>query len=240
MAYESLLIGLFTIWHGEHNEREKPNDITVGFSRDGYHWSRPSRDAFAGVSETPGDWNWANVQSAGGCCLVVGDKLHFYVSGRQGEPGTSRPGVCTTGLATLRRDGFASLTDDVRAPQPERARSTPARSVTTRPLRFSGAHLFVNADVAGELRVEVLDREGRVLEPYSSANAVPVAGNGTKMPVRWQSRASLAELAGQPVRFRFTLTRGRLYAFWVSAAPTGQSGGYVGAGGPGYRAGRDA
>ena len=29
-----------------------------------------------------GDWNWGNVQSAGGCCLIVGDQLYFYVSGR--------------------------------------------------------------------------------------------------------------------------------------------------------------
>ena len=45
----------------------------------------------------------------------------------------------------------------------------------------------------------------------------------------WFSR-----LAGQPVRFRFHLTNGRLYAFWVSPAATGASHGYVAAGGPGF------
>jgi len=126
VAYESLVLGMFTIWHGERPEREKPNDISLGYSRDGFHWTRPSRDAFIGVSENPGAWNWANVQSAGGCCLVVGDKLYFYVSGRQGDPGTNRPGICSTGLATLRRDGFASLTDDRATPQPVRVSSLPA------------------------------------------------------------------------------------------------------------------
>lgn len=239
VAYESLMIGLFTIWHGEHTAREKPNDISVGYSRDGFHWSRPTRDAFIGVSETAGDWNWANVQSAGGCCLTVGDRLYFYVSGRQGEPGTNRPGVCSTGLATLRRDGFASLSDDVSAPQPVRARQSPPSSVTTRPLRFSGGQLFVNAVVSGSLRVEVLDREGRVIPPFSSANAIPVTGDATRIPVAWQSGASLKSLAGEVVRFRFTVTRGRLYSFWVSGSPTGASGGYVAAGGPGFRSGRD-
>jgi hypothetical protein len=239
VGYESLMLGLFTVWHGEHNDREKPNDISLGFSRDGFHWSRPSRDAFIGVSEQPGDWNWANVQSAGGGCLVVGDRLYFYVSGRQGEKGTNRPGVCSTGLATLRRDGFASLTDDVTTPQPVRARQSPPSSVTTRPLRFSGSQLFVNAAVAGSLRVEVLDREGRVIEPYSAANAVPVTGDATRMAVRWRSGASLKSLAGETVRFRFILAKGRLYSFWVSASPSGASGGYVAAGGPGFRHGRD-
>ena len=237
VAYESLVIGLFTIWHGEHDAREKPNDITVGYSRDGFHWSRPSREAFLGVSERSGDWNWANVQSAGGVCLVVGDRLYFYVSGRQGEPGTNRPGICSTGLATLRRDGFASVSDDTSAPRAVRSRTTPPRSLTTRPVRFSGSHLFVNADVSGELRVEVLDREGRGISRFAASN--PVSGNATRMPVTWPSGASLKELAGESIRFRFTLTRGRLYAFWVSPAPDGKSDGYVAGGGPGFRAGRD-
>ena len=238
VAYESLLIGLFTIWHGEQKEREKPNDICVGYSRDGFHWSRPDRQAFIGVSEKPGDWNWANVQSAGGCCLVVGDRLYFYVSGRQGEPGTNRPGRCSTGLATLRRDGFASLTDDRRTPQPVRL-GTVSKSITTRPVRFSGSHMFVNADVAGSLKVEVLTREGKPLPQYSGANVIPVGGNSTRAAVTWRDRPLLKELAGEPVRFRFTLDRGRLFAFWVSASSSGQSGGYVAGGGPGFTAGID-
>ena len=105
VAYESLILGLFTIFRGEGADREKPNDVCLGFSRDGFHWSRPSREPFVSVSERAGDWNWSNVQSAGGCCLVVGDRLYFYVSGRSGAPGTSDPGVCSTGLAIVRRDG---------------------------------------------------------------------------------------------------------------------------------------
>ena len=97
----------------------------------------------------------------------------------------------------------------------------------------------MNAVVSGSLRVEVLDREGRVIPPFSSANAIPVTGDATRIPVAWQSGASLKSLAGEVVRFRFTVTRGRLYSFWVSGSPTGASGGYVAAGGPGFRSGRD-
>ena len=93
VAYESLLLGLFTIWHGDLNippGRPKPNSVCTGFSRDGFHWSRPDRRSFIDVSETKGDWNWGNVQSAGGCCLVVNEELYFYHSGRAGSPGMSR------------------------------------------------------------------------------------------------------------------------------------------------------
>ena len=234
VGYESLMLGLFTIWRGEPVFREKINEIEIGFSRDGFHWDRPDRSTFLGVSQTEGAWNWANVQSAGGCCLVVGDQLYFYVSGRQGRPRTAEPGVCTTGLAMLRRDGFASMdwlpggSGVVRGRMKEGA----AGVLTTRPLRFTGTHLFVNADLQhGELRVEVLDRAGAVLEPLTRDACLPVSGNGTKLAVRW-SGADLAAVAGREVRLRFTMTRGRLYAFWVSPRASGESRGYPAAGGP--------
>ena len=34
VAYESLLVGLFTIWRGQFPGREKPNEVCVGYSRD--------------------------------------------------------------------------------------------------------------------------------------------------------------------------------------------------------------
>jgi hypothetical protein len=135
VAYESLMLGLFTIWSGQYEDAEKPNYLTVGYSRDGFHWYRPDRRPFIGPTGKHGDWNFANVQSAGGVCLVFGDRLYFYVSGRAGVPGRRASGDTSTGLATLRRDGFVSMVAD----------GTP-RSLTTRPVRFSGQRLFVNVD----------------------------------------------------------------------------------------------
>ena len=236
VAYESVLLGLFTIFRGERTEREKPNDVCVGFSRDGFHWDRPDRRAFLPVSEHVGDWNWANVQSAGGCCLTVGDRLYFYVSGRHGVPGSNDPGVCSTGLATLRRDGFASMDHPMSASGVQRLEPSPGPgTLITRPVTFTGRHLFVNLDSPdGELRVEVLDREGRVIPDYAVARTIPVHGDSTRARVTWTGGANLAAVAGQAVRFRFHLTHGRLFAFWVSPSPDGASHGYVAAGGPGF------
>jgi hypothetical protein len=237
VAYESLLLGLFTIFRGERNEREKPNDVCVGFSRDGFHWDRPDRRAFLPVSEHVGDWNWANVQSAGGTCLVVGDQLYFYVSGRRGVPGSNDPGVCSTGLAILRRDGFASMDHAASPSRIERLDpSIEPGTLTTRPVRFSGRHLFVNLDVpAGELRVEVLDREARLLSGFSATDCVAITGDRASARVTWNGTRDLSALAGQTVRFRFRLTSGSLYAFWVSPGEDGASRGYLGAGGPAFQ-----
>jgi hypothetical protein len=234
VAYESVMLGLFAIFRGESSDREKPNDLCLGFSRDGFHWSRPEqRDAFIGVSERQGDWNWANVQSAGGVCLVVGDRLHFYVSGRAGVPGTSLPGRCSTGLATLRRDGFASVTDVWPAAM-SRPVTRHASALITRPVRFSGAHAFVNASVQGALRVELLDRAGKTIPGFSADRCEAVTGDSTRHAIRWSGAPPLASLANTDVRFKFVLDRARLYAFWVSPSARGESRGYLGAGGPGF------
>jgi hypothetical protein len=222
VAYESLLLGLFSIWRGQPKDRPKPNEVCAGFSRDGFHWHRPDRRALIPVSETPGDWNWGNVQSAGGCCLIVGDRLYFYVSGRAGVKGTPASGVSTTGLAVLRRDGFASMGAGDREGW-----------LVTRPVTFRGRHLFVNvAAEGGELRAEVLDRDGQVITGLTREDCGPVRRDSTRAGVTWKG-ADLARLPGQAVRFRFHLKNGELYAFWVSPDEAGASGGYVAAGGPG-------
>ena len=99
---------------------------------------------------------------------------------------------------------------------------------------FSGKHLFVNVDTAdGELRVEIVDRRGEVIEPFSWANCRAVRADRTREPVTWNG-GDLATLARREVQCRFHLHRGKLYAFWVSPSPAGVSRGYVAAGGPGF------
>ena len=223
IAYESLFLGLFSIWHqGSHKGRPKINDVLVGFSRDGFHWHRPFRQAIIPVSEDRDAWNWSNVQSVGGCCNIVGDKLYFYASGR-------KPRVNSTGLVFMRRDGFASVDA-----------GKDAGTLTTRPVTFKGKHLFVNADAdQGKLRVEILSRDGGVIEPFTRTNCIPVQVDRTLQPVTWKGASDLAALAGRPVKMRFHLANGRLYSFWVSPDRSGASYGYVAACGPGLTGSRD-
>lgn len=240
-AYESVLLGLFSIWRGDYRSpttekakellklgRPKQNSVCVGFSRDGFHWDRPDRRPFMPVSEKMGDWNWGNLQSTAPGCLVVGEQLWFYVSGRAGKsfPGSENLDAgASTGLAMLRRDGFASM-DAGEAPG----------TLTTRLVEFRGKHLFVNLDAPeGDLRVEVLDAESRPIAPLDREHCRPLRGNHTRQAVTWEGAPDLAAVAGKPVRLRFHLTRGSLYAFWVTPDPAGASYGYLGGGGPGLR-----
>jgi hypothetical protein len=228
--YESLLVGLFTIWQGPNNPTckelgiHKRNEVLVGFSRDGFHWDRTHRDRFLPVSQNIQDWNGANVQSIGGGCVVMGDNLYFYCSGRTMHPRKT----AATGLAILRRDGFASMNADASG-----------GTLTTRPVRFHGSHLFVNVDASeGELSAELIDAKGEVIQPFTRENCVPVCKDNVTQVVAWK-KGNLAQLSGKPVRFRFYLRHGSLYAFWLSKDSSGTSNGYVAAGGPGFAGAKD-
>lgn len=158
--------------------------------------------------------------------LVVGDRLFFYYSGLSGEApnGPDMYAGGSTGVAFLRRDGFASMDA-----------GSAGGKLITRKVRFSGAHLFVNfAAAGGEMRTEVLDEKGQVLPGFAQADCTPLKEDSTLAAVTWRGGADLAALRGKPVRFRFHLTRGSLYAFWVSPDASGASRGYLAAGGPGY------
>jgi len=223
VAYESVMLGLFSIWQGDPGAPggQKRNEILLGYSRDGFHWHRPDRRPFVGTDETDSAWNWGNVQSVGGGCLVVGDKLYFYHSGWRDKRSDS---TISGGVAFLRRDGFASM--DARATE---------GVLTTRPIRFNGKHLFVNVDAdQGQFQAEILDESGNVIEPFTRSGCTPVSTDKTLVPVTWQGGDDLSALAGKTVRFRFYLKSGSLYAFWVSPAASGASHGYVAAGGPGF------
>jgi len=236
VAYESLMLGCYEMHLGPPNEEcgklglPKITELNFAYSRDGFHWSRPDRRP-AIRAERRDVWDRGYVQSLGNLCCVRGDRLWFYYIGFQGATKKTGPQWLSngmydrgaTGLAILRRDGFASLEAGARPGE-----------LVTRPLRFSGAQLFVNVAAAqGQLRGEVLDEQEKPIAPFTLANCRPVSADSTLEPVTWTG-GDLATLRNRPVRLRFVLQNGGLYAFWVSRDRTGRSDGYVAGGGPGF------
>jgi predicted neuraminidase len=226
VAYESLMVGMHYIHRGPKNDIcdagkfPKLLDLELGFSRDGFHWDRPDRRGFIVGSRTEGSWDRAYLHSTAGVFVVLDDQLVFPYMGTSGIAPSGKRGMYTggsIGLATLRRDGFASMDAEAKS-----------GTLATRLVSFKGSHLFVNVDAPkGKLRVELLDESNKVV-----AASKPFTGDKTKQPIEWESAPDLAAFAGKPMRFRFHLTNGQLYAFWVTSDPNGASNGYVGAGGP--------
>jgi hypothetical protein len=237
VAYESVMLGFFELHRGPENGRcermglPKLNEISFGYSRDGFHWSRPDRRAHIPASRKD-TWDRGFVEGGGNICAIIGDRLFFYHSGCRGDMdgavrndgsinfGSMYDPNCI-GFSTLRRDGFASL--DAGAS---------VGHVTTRPVTFSGSHLFINASCPqGELRAEILDAaSSQVLCPPFTADKT----DSTRHPL-----GDVSAFTNRPVRIRFALRRGSLFAFWVSRDATGRSDGYVAGGGPGYTGSTD-
>lgn len=226
IAYESIMLGFYSQWQGPENHIArsllipKRNEIMLGYSRDGFHFSRPSHDPFMGVNETEGAWNYGNMQSINGVPLIVGDSLYVYSTGRNlngvwWDAGTS------TGLATLRRDGFVSMHTDGEG------------TLTTEKIVFDGRYFFLNAE-AKQVQVELLDENGKPIAGFTKGECDGKTElNSTKCEITWGGGKNVESLAGKPVRVKFYVKEGDVYAFWVSPWSSGESRGYTGGGGPG-------
>lgn len=234
VAYESIMIGMFEVHRGPKNavcEAEaipKITELVAAYSRDGFHFSRPDREPFIPAARTAGSWDRGYVQPVGGVCLIMGDELWFYYSGFEGDQSKKEPSAFkngmydrgSTGIAKLRRDGFASLEGD--------------GSLLTRKLTAENKrHLFVNVRAPeDELRAEILDDHGMVIEPFSMERCIPVSGDHTCAMVSWEGGADLSALSSGVFRIRFRLSGGALYSFWLSGDQSGGSAGYDAAGAP--------
>lgn len=229
IAYESIILGLYSAWSGPENNVcavegiQKRNIISLGYSRDGFHFERPTHQPFMDVNETDGAWNWGNMQSINGVPLIVGDSLYFYSSGRRLSD-VFWDSHTSTGLAMLRRDGFVSMQADKKEGY-----------LTTETLTFDGKYLFVNVDVPkGQLAVEVLDEDGNPVPGFSRKECKIIKKvNNTKQQVTWKNNTSVSSLADKKVRLKFYLINGDLYSFWISPWQSGESRGYTAGGGPG-------
>ena len=109
------------------------------------------------------------------------------------------------GLATLRRDGFASV-----------QASYDGGTLMTRPFALAGTQLRVNAKASyGRVRVELLDEQERVLPGFGAGDCVPIEADGVDLPVRWGADGR-QPLPPGPARLRFHLHNARLYAYWTA------------------------
>lgn len=105
---------------------------------------------------------------------------------------------------TLRIDGFVSF-----------SASAAGGVLVTKPLTFTGRQLLLNfaTSASAPVRVEIQDADGNPLDGFREEECVPVLGDELARRVRWKGGASVASVAGKPVRLRFALADADLYSF---------------------------
>ena len=245
VPYESVMVGLFKILCGRDNGEAakggmpKTTTVHLAYSRDGFHYTRPDRTpAIEDSGWGSGGWDSGYVGAISSGFVINDEQLWFYYVGARGDATENDPPLCmlsngmhynfSVGIAKLRRDGFSSMVADGFG------------EVVSRPVKFSGGHFFVNGDARfGRISVEVVDSDGNPYPGYSDGDCIAlVREDSTKHAISWKG-GDLSCFAGKPVRFRFKLRTASLFSFWVSPNATGESYGYVAAGGPAYKGLRD-
>ena len=137
--------------------------------------------------------------------VVEGNTIKIWYGGFKNHHDTAlKKQQSAIGLATLRKDGFASLD----------AGATVA-TILTKTFGNTGGALLVNYHTnnsSGWVKVEALDENGNVLSGYSQADCVPLTGNSTTQAVTWAGHSELP--AGQRwLRLRFLLQNASIYSF---------------------------
>ncbi|MDM8005786.1 MAG: hypothetical protein QUV05_06505 [Phycisphaerae bacterium] len=219
-AYESMYIGflwVFRVTGQISGADDGPIFVEIVTSHDGTHWRRQEGDRPPILPLGPsGAWDDGMVFTAIQP-LVEGDTLRLYYGGFNGTHAEESAWQAAIGMATLRKDGFASLD----------AGATPG-TITTKRINGASGPLRVNCSVAtgGSFNVEVLNASGAVVPGYSAADCDAIQGDHVDQVVTWGAQTSLPTTVN-PMRLRFIMQDASLYSFnagdaaqlWAEAAP---------------------
>ena len=183
-----------------------PVEVQLAVSRDGAVFSRPDRRPYVPLGPAG---SWDGGQTYMGLGMVrKGHEIWQYYQGTEHTHGAyDRQAADRRGgvrRLVQRLDGFISADADYTGAE-----------FTTPLVKFSGAHLRLNADCSamGEIWVEIRDDRNVPVPGYTMEESVSVERNQTAAPVVWRERENAAELVGRPVRLHFKLRACKLYAF---------------------------
>ena len=194
--YADVYLGLVAIFHtsGALHGRVATE---LAWSPDTKVWHRIDEGSqLIPLSETAGDTDWGCIYAAA-TPVVLQDEIRIYYSGQKKTHDWNDGWLC---LATLRPDGWAGYQpiDD----------GHPA-TVHTRPVICTGGTLRISADAAGgAVTLTAVGTDGKEL-----ATSEPLTGDVTAAEVHWQDGFELASLKDKSVRFRFRLSKARVYSF---------------------------
>lgn len=202
--YESMYIGFLWVLRVTgyvSGCQDGPIFVELVTSRDGIHWDREEGERPPILANGPSIWD-AGMVFTTQQPLVENGQLKLYYGGVNGLHCGSN-WVGSIGLATMRKDGFASLD----------AGSTGGSLLTRKLLNASGT-LRVNysTEQGGGVWVEVQDENGNAVPGYSQTECTPLQGDSTDAAVAWGPITALP-VTTDPIRLQFVLQNASIYSF---------------------------
>jgi len=204
-AYESIYVAFLWIFRAtdDNGYFYGPLYTEIVTSPDGTHRRRqdPPRTPVIDLGP-PGSWDDGMV--LGGGLVVDGGQLKAYYTGYDDTHDIVPMHNCI-GLATMRKDGFASID----------AGAEVGRLKTKRLSGIGGLPLRVNCDTTkGWLRVIVLDENDEVVPGYNKNDCAFIRGDNIDTQVTWEDHDVLP--VGHPsLRLLFLMQNASVYSFMV-------------------------
>jgi hypothetical protein len=206
--YQGLYIGLVWIFPAVPASMDWNADTPVTWpelvvSREGIDWERV---AFGKPFLPPGpagSFDHRQIRTASSL-VVLDDRILLLYAGSP-HPHVKEHNF-DIGLATLRLDGFVSLT----AGEDE-------GTLLTKPLRFDAGTLRINAAVqpGGYVKAELLDAPGQPRPGYEVDHCQAFQGDSLNGELTWAGKAAVPPSAPDGTRIRFLLKKAKLYSFWI-------------------------
>ena len=175
-------------------------DVQLVTSADGENWQRTAPRTVVIPNGPEGSFDAGCILNVSSTAATTDKETWLYYTGvNTTHGGTMPPKRMSLGRAVWRRHGFVSLD------------ATGKGRVETKPLRFAASTLEVNADAAGgQLRVGVLEADGRKIPGLSSDDCEPLCADATRHTLCWTSKRQPP--ADRPVRLVIVMDRCRLFS----------------------------
>ena len=227
----SVVVGLYGMWHERGwGEGGSACDLGLVVSHDGLHFEEPVkgycylRHEESPAPAVPGKTYPTILTQANGI-LNVGAETRIYYGRWLNAEETSFCNYSDIALATLPRDRWGGLGLHPVSTDARRTEQSPPPgqgTVWSAPIRLpaGGCRVFLNADAAHAMSVELTDERFNPLDRYADANRGCVtADGGLDCVVRWPG-GDLSGLAGRTLRLGIHLERRgpldpRLYAVYL-------------------------
>lgn len=186
-------------------------EVELVFSPDGLRWERvPPRELFL-TRGSPGEFDGGMVFTASGP-VIAHDEMRFYYGGWSIDHNQPTPNddvaLASIGMASVPLDRLFGVTTT----NQDLGLGATTGLILTRPLLLGGSTLEVNASIQGQLKVALLDIDGKELPGFELDNCRPIKGDDLRHRVSWGDK-SLPTRGLK--RLKFQLERATFYAFYM-------------------------
>jgi hypothetical protein len=188
-------------------------ETELAYARSGYAWHRAAQNV-PFIPRGAGDaWDHANLH-CGSSPVFLAEEIRYYFAGTQGRHGSGGwkdiPQPAGLGMATLRPDGFVSLT----------AGEGPGELVTAA-FKLPHTRMLVNATIepGGWVRAGLITmEEGEPVPGFGLDDCAPLTGDSTTHEVQWRmpEAGQAADPSGKWVLLQLRAQRASVYSIAIA------------------------